>query len=277
MTGFIVTDRFHQLVGSMVEFDAAASPPEILPVLETAFADRRRARDATGRARPPRRTRRRRRRRLRRDRLYSRAMHELAARVGSALRRGALPGLDTVGHYYLRYAQPRVVRRRRRTRSGGASAQVLDRYYAFIDGEIGAALDALGAGRSARWSCRASACSRSARSSRRSRGCCGDPDVSGTHERAPDGFLLAYGTAVRARPPASAARSSTSRRRSCISSACRSAATWTATRAPISSRRAFTAERPIAFIPSYSRSLTATAARFPLAAVRARLHPLRTL
>ena len=64
----------------------------------------------------------------------------------------------------------------------------------------------------------------------------GDPDLSGTHEGAPDGFLMAYGASV-ARGAAARARrrSSTSRRRCCISSGCRSAATWTATRARISS------------------------------------------
>ena len=58
-------------------------------------------------------------------------------------------GLDTVGHYYLRYTQPRHFRdvpdedRRR-------FAQVIDRYYAYIDSELAAALDRAGARRSPR-------------------------------------------------------------------------------------------------------------------------------
>ena len=37
--GFIVSDRFHQLVGSIAEFDRAASPRDILPALEATFAE----------------------------------------------------------------------------------------------------------------------------------------------------------------------------------------------------------------------------------------------
>ena len=45
------------------------------------------------------------------------------------------------------------------------------------------------------WSSPASACSRSARQHVAAR-LLRDPDVSGTHENAPDGFLLAFGTTV---------------------------------------------------------------------------------
>ncbi len=103
-------------------------------------------------------------------------------------------GLDTVGHYNLRYTQPRDVgganeeERRRRL-------QVFDRYYGDIDGEIGDG-DRRAASRAICCSSsRASACSRRSRSSACSARVLRDP-MSGTHERAPDGFLLAYGTAV---------------------------------------------------------------------------------
>ena len=71
----------------------------------------------------------------------------------------------------------------------------MDRYYAFIDAEIGTALAGLAegdlllvisgfgmepTGLAKRWLARLT----------------GDADFSGTHERAPDGFMLAYGTAV---------------------------------------------------------------------------------
>ena len=59
-----------------------------------------------------------------------------------------------------------------------------------------------------------------------------DPDVSGTHEHAPDGFLLAYGDVRVARPQAARL----DRRRHAddplFPRRARSAATWTATRAP---------------------------------------------
>src|SRR6266542_2227356 len=37
VNGFLITDRFHQVMGSIAEFDRAASPREILPALEAAF------------------------------------------------------------------------------------------------------------------------------------------------------------------------------------------------------------------------------------------------
>ena len=46
------------------------------------------------------------------------------------------------------------------------------------------------------WSSRASACSRSARSSTSPRACCATPTSAARTRTRPDGFLLAYGTAV---------------------------------------------------------------------------------
>ena len=62
-----------------------------------------------------------------------------------------------------------------------------------------------------------------------------DPDVSGTHERAPDGFLLAYGDGRRGRPQAARLHRRRHADDSVFSRSARSAATWTATRAPTSS------------------------------------------
>jgi predicted AlkP superfamily phosphohydrolase/phosphomutase len=103
-------------------------------------------------------------------------------------------GIDTVGHLFLRYAQPRDfpgVPDSERQRYAG----MLDRYYAYIDGEIGAAVERLapgdlllvvsGFGIEPVGPVKHAA----ARVLR-------DPDVSGTHENGPDGFLLAYGTSV---------------------------------------------------------------------------------
>src|SRR3954466_6994813 len=38
VNGFIVSDRFHQLVGSIAEFDRAATPADVLPWLEASFS-----------------------------------------------------------------------------------------------------------------------------------------------------------------------------------------------------------------------------------------------
>ena len=159
-------------------------------------------------------------------------------------------GLDTVGHYNLRYTQPRDIgestddERRRRL-------QVIDRYYSYIDSEIGEALAGLlpgdlllvvsGFGMEAPRAVKRTVAR-----------VLGDP-MSGTHERAPDGFLLAYGTVGRARPSSARLDRRRRPRPCCTSSACQSAATWTATRDWTCSSSAFTTGRPIAFVPTHNR------------------------
>jgi predicted AlkP superfamily phosphohydrolase/phosphomutase len=128
------------------------------------------------------------------DRLH----HLLARRLGSAepvrLLAVRYAGLDAVGHYYLRYANPNAygdVSEAERRRFG----RVLDDYYAYVDSLVGDALASLGDddllvvvsgfgmeplpfGK------------------RLLERVIGDPRFTGTHERGPDGFLLAYGAAV---------------------------------------------------------------------------------
>ena len=131
---------------------------------------------------------------MRRDRFYSRAMHALAADVHPRFTALRYDGLDIVGHYYLRYTQPRTFRdvpeedRRR-------FSQVIDRYYAFIDSEVAAALDTLRAGDLLMVVSGFGMQPMNPVKQALGR-LLGDPDFSGTHERAPDGFLIAYGTAV---------------------------------------------------------------------------------
>ncbi len=192
VNGFIVSDRFHQLVRSIAEFDRAASPREILADLEQTFAEPAPEMDLqpafSERVAPgsPEAS------ALQRDRLYSRAMGDLSARMPARLTARRYDGLDIVGHHYLRYTQPRTFRdvpeeERRRF------ALVFDRYYAFIDSELSAVLDTLsdgdlllivsGFGM------------QPVNPVKETIGrLLGDDDFSGTHERAPDGFLIAYGT-----------------------------------------------------------------------------------
>jgi len=108
--------------------------------------------------------------------------------------------LDAAGHYYLRYAMPSEfgdVTDEERRRLGS----VLERQYGVIDQAVGRAMatlgsddlllvvsgygmEPLGVGK------------------RIIERVIGDPDISGTHEAAPDGFLLAYGGSVaRGRQP----------------------------------------------------------------------------
>jgi hypothetical protein len=177
MTGFLVTDRFHQLIGSMIEFDPRSIyPPEILPAARDAFAGSTGARQW--------------------DEFYSRAARDVIASRPVQLEAVRFQGLDTAGHHYLKYAQPRAL--------GDVSdverqqfGPVLDRAYAAIDSEIGAAIERQSPGDlllviSGFGMQPVSPIKHLAARVLR------DPDVSGTHENAPDGFVLAYGTPVAA-------------------------------------------------------------------------------
>jgi hypothetical protein len=181
--GFIVTDRYHQLVGSMSEFGGeGAYPADLLPIVRDAFGGAPpSAADAAGMA-------------ARRDELYARAWRDL--QVARPVRFSAIrfQSIDAVSHLYLRYAQPQDFADAPdsdRQRYGG----ILDRYYASVDAHIATAVEHLqpgdlllvvsGFGMQPVGSVER-ALSRVLR----------DPDVSGTHAGAPDGFLLAYGSNV---------------------------------------------------------------------------------
>ncbi|MEX1129783.1 MAG: alkaline phosphatase family protein [Vicinamibacterales bacterium] len=191
--GFIVSDRLHEVTGSIAEYDRAASPPSVLAEIHP-FGDASPAHTPEGGYDPrftagqPEQT------ALHRDILYARVARALDARYDSRLLALRYTGLDTVGHYYFRYAQatpPRGVPEAQRRRF----EEVVDRYYTVIDAEVGAALAGMGpddlllvvsgfgmdpVGPVKRLLARL----------------IGDDDFSGTHDRAPDGFLIAYGTAV---------------------------------------------------------------------------------
>lgn len=177
IAGFLVTDRFHQLIGSMIEPDErSVYPLDILAPARDAFA-------GSGGA-------------TQWDEFYRRAARDLIADRPVQLEAVRYQGLDTAGHYYLRYAQPRGF--------GGVPDQerqqlgpVLDRAYAAIDSEIGAAIERQAPGDlllvvSGFGMQPVSPVKHLAARVLR------DPDVSGTHENAPDGFFLAYGTSVAA-------------------------------------------------------------------------------
>jgi Type I phosphodiesterase / nucleotide pyrophosphatase len=250
--GFVLSDRFHESIGSMLELDdRVVFPTEALPVARDAFAQQT---DGSGvlvasdvpspLAVGPEAT------SNLRDRLYAQAMRDLQARWPvrfSALR---YQGLDTVGHYYLRYTQPREFgdlpedERRRRL-------QVIDRYYGYIDREVGEAIAALTPGDlllvvSGYGMARPNPVKHLVGRMM------GNP-INGTHERAPDGFLLAYGTVVEA-----------GRRQQRGSIVDVTPTILYFLGLPVGRdmdgyartdlfKRAFTAERPIAFIPTYNR------------------------
>jgi len=133
------------------------------------------------------------------ERLYGRVAEAADRATRVRLLAVRYQGLDTVGHWYLRYAEPARfgdVTTAAHARYGA----VLDAYYGFLDGELGRLIGRLGPedlllvvsgfgmepvslGR------------------RVLARLLGEAEVSGTHEEAPDGFLLAYGAHVaRGRP-----------------------------------------------------------------------------
>ena len=195
--GFIVSDRFHRRSDSAAVLDArpAVSPARIDDVARAVLAAEQGQPTAESR--------------VRLDLLpqtgesgstveADRLHHLLAKQLGSAehvrLLAVRYAGLDTVGHYYLRYANPDAygdVSDEERRQFG----RVLDDYYAYVDSLVGDALSSLGEddlllvvsgfgmeplGFGKRLLERV----------------IGDPRFTGTHERAPDGFLLAYGAPV---------------------------------------------------------------------------------
>ena len=181
VNGFLLSDRFHQMVGSMFEFDGrAAYPADAIPIARDAFAG-----PGNGASEPA---------STRWDEAYSRAARELESGLPVQFEAVRYQGLDTAGHYYLKYAQPRALGElsdAERQAYGG----LLERYYAFLDGEIGSAMARLAAGDlllvvsgfgMQPVSPIKHAVARLFRAA----------DLSGTHENAPDGFLLAYGTHV---------------------------------------------------------------------------------
>ena len=192
LAGFVVSDQLHEAQSSITEFGRAAYPPDALGTVQSIAAppgDGVEDPPSAGGFAPqsPEAT------AFARDLFYARVARALNFERHPRLLALRYTGLDTVGHYYLRYVQPgsRAVPEEERRRLGS----IVDNYYAFIDGEIGIALNALrtgdllvvvsGFGMQAVNPVKTLL----ARLLR-------DPDFSGTHERAPDGFMLAYGAAI---------------------------------------------------------------------------------
>jgi hypothetical protein len=199
--GYLVSDQFDRLGDSPLdpEDHAICYPPEILPVVRSAFESLGSGslamppdvawpvpRDVVAEVfsgRP-----------FMTDRLYERIWLTLAAVERPRVTAVRFRGIDLAGHYYLRYARPRVF--------GDVTEAELRRYgrvveasYVLIDDVLGRTIAALkpndlllvvsgfgmeplGVGK------------------RLLERVLGNRDLTGTHEAAPDGFVLAYGSAV---------------------------------------------------------------------------------
>ena len=193
-SGFIVSDRFHRRNDrSVLDAGPAVAPASLDDVARTLLVAEESAASSApvpldlmpeseqGSS-------------LEADRVHHVLARELDAAEHVRLLAVRYAGLDAVGHYYLRYADPASfgdVSEQERLRFG----RVLDDYYAFVDGLVGDALSELGSddllvvvsgfGMEAQTP-----------GKRLLERLVGDPRFSGTHERGPDGFLLAYGAAA---------------------------------------------------------------------------------
>jgi predicted AlkP superfamily phosphohydrolase/phosphomutase len=185
------------------------------------------------------------------DRTYDRIARELAELRQPQVTLTRYQSLDPIGHYFLRYAMPSefgdVPDDERR-----ALGAVLERHYRLIDDAIGRAIASLGPD-DVLLAVSGFGMEPMGLGRRLIERVIGDADLNGTHDAAPDGFLMAYGASVaRGRLPTRA-----------------SVVDVTPTilyflGLPVGRdmdgyartdlfQRSFTDERPITFIPTYDR------------------------
>jgi predicted AlkP superfamily phosphohydrolase/phosphomutase len=204
--GFVVSDRFHRLSEPAVELDERPTvyPPEFTDVARESL---RVPTDEAGDPVP-----------AAADNLVARASalmphdddsgvsalfadrvhHDLAKRLAAErdvrLLAVRYQGLDAVGHYYLRFAMPRAfgdVQEDERRQFG----RVLEEYYAYVDTLVGSAMATL-QGDDLLLVVSGFGMEPLSPGKRLLERVAGNERFSGTHERAPDGFLLAFGSAV---------------------------------------------------------------------------------
>jgi hypothetical protein len=190
--GYLVSDAYPRLSATPSAIDDASSvyPPElkleVARALDTALPDspaaatdgRDGVNEGPGRI----------------DRTFDHIARSLAADHPARVNVVRYSSLDAIGHYYLRYAMPSAfgdVTDEERRRFGA----VLESHYAFIDAAIGRAIDSL-EGDDLLLVVSGYGMEPLGFGKRLLEMTIGDPDLSGTHEGAPDGFLMAYGATV---------------------------------------------------------------------------------
>jgi predicted AlkP superfamily phosphohydrolase/phosphomutase len=192
--GFLVSDTYVRLAQtpSGIDDPSAVYPPEFVPdalaAMESVTGDDEAVVAASFGGSPHSET------PARTDRVYDRVAQAMALVRPTQVMLTRYQSLDPIGHYYLRYAMPSEfgdVTDEERRRLGS----ILERHYSLMDEVVGRAIAALGPddlllvvsgfgmeplGFGKRLIERV----------------IGDPEVSGSHEAAPDGFLMAYGGPV---------------------------------------------------------------------------------
>lgn len=207
--GFVISDAFHQLSEPEMNLDAtpAVWPPELLadvrvalqtpavpdPVaLVSTMGAPQPENDFDVRAdRAP----------VLADRVHLQLLNSLKTQAPPFLA-VRFPGIDAVGHRFLRYADPPAfgdVTAEESQRFG----RVLQQYYGFLDTVIGRELESL-SGDDLLLVVSAFGMEPMSPGKRVLEIVAGNPQNSGTHERAPDGFVLAFGAPVAPGRPARA-------------------------------------------------------------------------
>jgi len=191
--GYVVSDNYHRvaLTPSGIDDPSAVYPPELqadaLAAMESAIADSSPVVTAslgTADREAPART----------DRIYDRIAMTMARAKPAQVTLTRYQSLDPIGHTFLRYAIPSEfgdVTDDERRRLG----PVLERHYAIIDEVIGRAMASLGPD-DLLLAVSGYGMQPLGFGKRLVERFIGDPEVSGTHEAAPDGFLMAYGASV---------------------------------------------------------------------------------
>ncbi|MEO8677947.1 MAG: alkaline phosphatase family protein [Vicinamibacterales bacterium] len=207
VNGFLVSDVFHEMSESAMDLDGSTAvyPPDLLaearasllvpavpdPVaLVSTMGAPQPANDYdTSRDPAP----------VVADRVHLQLLNALEERVPRFLA-ARFPGIDAVGHRFLRYADPSAfgdVSEEERRQFGG----VLDQYYGFIDTLVGREIARLGPD-DLLLVVSGFGMEPLSPGKRVLEMIAGNPLISGTHERAPDGFILAFGPPVApGRPP----------------------------------------------------------------------------
>jgi predicted AlkP superfamily phosphohydrolase/phosphomutase len=192
--GYLVSDSYHRLAltAAGIEDGGLVYPPELQAeasaAMDTAVNETPEGAGAPlgddPRQATPART----------DRIYDRIAQALAHARPTQVTLTRFQSLDPIGHYYLRYAMPTefgdVTEEERRT-----LGTVLDRHYAIVDEAIGRAMAALGPD-DLLLVVSGYGMEPLSLGKRLIERAIGDPDLSGTHDTAPDGFLMAYGSTV---------------------------------------------------------------------------------
>ncbi|MGE0814565.1 MAG: alkaline phosphatase family protein [Vicinamibacterales bacterium] len=207
LRGYVVSDALHRLDDTRfaAEGAGAVSPPAIWPKVEAArlvspgldphealeaAGPLPRGPDADGRGDPA---------PVQADSLHLRLLDFLEPAEGSRLVAVRLPGLDAVAHYFLRYALPEDfgdVSDEERATFG----RVLDEYYRVLDAAVARLQASLGPDDLA-LVVSSHGIEPLTPPKRLLERLVGDPNLSGTHERAPDGFVMAFGAHVQAGEP----------------------------------------------------------------------------